>query len=741
MKKDVLLSKNFHIYALFIGLCLLYFNRIVFGNYYFFEDFLYQYYPFRNFFVTSLRNGTFPLWDPYVFAGTSLIGDIQNALFYPFNIILVLFVKRGVLSFYALELQNILHILLAGIFTYMYGREIKLSKNASMISAVTFMFSGFLITRMIHLTFVNVIVWLPLILLFLQKALNEKSYFYSILGGLFMGLSMLAGSPQFSLHIFYFLVFYTLFFIVTNRENSSVIKSFSFLSIILIISLGIAAIQYLPAFEYSKYTVRESISFKDSSVFSIHPGYLLTLLVPKLFRDFSGTAQTYVVSSLEIGEAYGSFWERAIYLGIFPFILLFFSFKDRKNKLIWFFAAMAVFFLIAAFGKYTPLYKFIYYCLPGFNKFRIPGRFSGLFSFSMAILAGFGANVFFDKRKIKFPKVLFWLIGLVLIFWILIYTGIFKNISKFTANIDVYKNIKKQYSFFVLFLSLSLVIVFLRTKKVLSMNYLAIFSVMLIFIDLFNFGHNFNQSKISPQEFYTFHELVKYFQEESKKEKFRINAIEGNQLILKRNSGNIYQLELIEGYTPLRIKRFVEFSQLPSDRKLDLLNVKYKFSLAKEGGGIKIVSKKGYVPRAFMVYKYTLEKEEDNILDMLSEEEFRYFDEVILEENPLISLSGEKKLPEYKIGNKLFEVNRISLKVQTSASGFLVLSEIYNPGWQAYIDGQETKIYCADYTLRAIPVEKGIHQVEMVYNPRTFRTGRIITVCTLVLAVCLLLLL
>ncbi|MEJ2567643.1 MAG: hypothetical protein P8Z50_02000, partial [candidate division WOR-3 bacterium] len=117
-----------------------------------------------------------------------------------------------------LELQNILHILLAGIFTYMYGREIKLSKNASMISAVTFMFSGFLITRMIHLTFVNVIIWLPLVLLFLQKALNEKSYFYSVLGGLFMGLSMLAGSPQFSLHIFYFLVFYTLFFVVTNRE-------------------------------------------------------------------------------------------------------------------------------------------------------------------------------------------------------------------------------------------------------------------------------------------------------------------------------------------------------------------------------------------------------------------------------------------------------------------------------------------------------------------------------------------
>ena len=741
MKKNFFLNKNIHIYVLFIGLCLLYFNQIVFGTRYFFEDFLYQYYPFRNFFATSLRKGTFPLWDPFVFSGTSLIGDIQSALFYPFNIILFLFVKGEVLSFYVLELQNILHVLLTGIFTYMYAREIKLSKNASMISAVTFMFSGFLITRMIHLTFVNVIIWLPLILLFLHKALNEKSYFYSVLAGLFMGLSMLAGSPQFSLHVFYFLVFYTLFFVVIKRKNSSLIRSFSFLGIILIISLGIAAIQYLPSFEYTEYTVRESISFEDSSVFSISPGHLLTLLIPKLFIDVSGKAQTYAVSSLEIGEAYGSFWERAIYLGVFPLILLFFSFKEKKNKLIWFFAAMAVFFLVAALGKYTPLYRFIYYCLPGFNKFRIPGRFAGLFSFSVAMLAGFGANVFFDKKRIKFPRVLFWLIGLVLIFWILIYTGAFKNMNEFTSKIYIYNNMKKQYSIFVLFLFLSLVVVFLRTKKVLSINSLAFFSVMLVFVDLFNFGHNFNQSKVSPRQFYPLHTTaVRYLRKESKKETFRTSAIAGNQLILRRNSGNIYWFGLIEGYTPLKIKRYSEILQIPDDRKLDLLNVKYKFNLT-EGGGAQLVSNGGYMPRVFMVYKYTLAQEEDSILGMLSEEKFDYLNEVILEEDPGLANAEKEKHPVYKVENQIFGVNSISLKVQTSDPGFLVLSEIYNPGWQAYIDGKAVKIYRADYTLRAIPIEKGAHRVEMFYNPRSFRIGRIITGCTLVIVLCLLFLL
>ncbi len=740
MKEDFWFNKNIYIYAVLTGLCILFFNQIIFGKYYFFEDFLYQYYPFRSFFAMSIREGVFPLWDPYVFAGMSLVGDIQSALFYPFNIILIIFVKKGVLSYYALELQNILHVLLAGVFTYMYAREIKLSKNASMVSAVTFMFSGFLITRMIHLTFLNVIVWLPLILLFLQKALRESNYFYSILGGLFMGLSMLAGSPQFSLHIFYFLVFYTVFFILINRKDSSIIKPVLLLFVMLTVSLGTAAIQYLPAFDYSKYTVRSSISFEDSALLSIHPVHLLTFLIPKLFGEVSVTGKPFV-PFWGGGDVYGAFWENAIYVGIFPLVLLFFGFKDRKNKLIWFFTGTAIFFLLAALGKYTPLYKFIYYCLPGFNKFRIPGRFSGVLSFSIAILAGFGANFLFNKKEIKFPKVLFWIIGLVFIFWILVYAGAFRNINEFTRNTRLYRNIIKQYSIFVLFLSLSFALIFLRMKKLIPLNILAASAIGLIFIDLFTFAHNFNKSKVSPQQHYPFNRLVRFLQEESKREKFRINVRKDHQMILKRNSGNIYRLELIEGYTPLRINRFAEFSKVSFDRKLDLLNAKFKLMLDKDKGSIRLVPNENYLPRAFMVYKYILAKEKNEILKTLSSEKFDYRNEIILEEDPELALPENNKPPEYKIENQVFETNNISLKVQTEAPGFLVLSEIYNPAWRAFIDGKETKIYCADYILRAIPVYSGTHQVELFYNPLSFRIGRIITIGTLIFAVSLLFLL
>ena len=58
----------------------------------------------------------------------------------------------------------------------------------------------------------------------------------------------------------------------------------------------------------------------------------------------------------------------------------------------------------------------------------------------------------------------------------------------------------------------------------------------------------------------------------------------------------------------------------------------------------------------------------------------------------------------------------------------LVLSDMYYPGWKAFVDGEETKIYRADYTFRAIPLNAGTHQVEFVYDPISFKVGAGVTV-------------
>lgn len=70
-----------------------------------------------------------------------------------------------------------------------------------------------------------------------------------------------------------------------------------------------------------------------------------------------------------------------------------------------------------------------------------------------------------------------------------------------------------------------------------------------------------------------------------------------------------------------------------------------------------------------------------------------------------------------------YEANRIELSAATGARGLLVLSEVYYPGWNAYVDGERVPIHRANHLLRAVPLPAGEHTVELRYEPWTLRVG------------------
>ena len=67
--------------------------------------------------------------------------------------------------------------------------------------------------------------------------------------------------------------------------------------------------------------------------------------------------------------------------------------------------------------------------------------------------------------------------------------------------------------------------------------------------------------------------------------------------------------------------------------------------------------------------------------------------------------------------------NRASLSVSCPGSCYLVLSDLYLPGWQASIDGQPARIYRTDAVVRGVFVPAGSHQVEFRYRPRSVIVG------------------
>jgi uncharacterized membrane protein YfhO len=75
----------------------------------------------------------------------------------------------------------------------------------------------------------------------------------------------------------------------------------------------------------------------------------------------------------------------------------------------------------------------------------------------------------------------------------------------------------------------------------------------------------------------------------------------------------------------------------------------------------------------------------------------------------------------------------MDIDVTASTDTFLVVSDVYYPGWKAYVDGMETRIYQTDLLLRGIPLSPGSHRVRFAYRPMALYLGAALTACGLAL--------
>ena len=82
---------------------------------------------------------------------------------------------------------------------------------------------------------------------------------------------------------------------------------------------------------------------------------------------------------------------------------------------------------------------------------------------------------------------------------------------------------------------------------------------------------------------------------------------------------------------------------------------------------------------------------------------------------------------------KTYDANRLTYEVNSPKGGVVVFSEIYYPGWQAFIDGREVEIGRADYILRALQVPAGKHEVVMTFDPVSLHTTETIAYIALAL--------
>jgi hypothetical protein len=173
---------------------------------------------------------------------------------------------------------------------------------------------------------------------------------------------------------------------------------------------------------------------------------------------------------------------------------------------------------------------------------------------------------------------------------------------------------------------------------------------------------------------------------------------------------------------------------------LRIFNVKYLASFRQlPEKGIRLVDHfpkyfswlyriEGTVPRVYVVNKTFFERDPKRTLQRLSLAEFDPLREVVLDDAIPIRSSGSF---EGRAGIEHYENSLVTVQTAANEDGILVLTDSFYPGWKAYVDGREAKIFRANHFFRSVPIPKGEHRIEFRYQPQSFKIGSIISLISL----------
>ena len=342
------LVTEYWLLAVLISVPLILFAPIILGRVWYWGVPLLQFYPWQHMAAEYYRAGQLPLWNPLVGSGAPLAANLQTGAFYPLNFLYLLLPTE-----YAMGYTAILHVVLAGLFMYAYLRTMKLSPLAALIGALAFEMNGFLIARAGFLSVTATVPWLAAWLWRAEKLQEAASIQRSVANhvlwlALVIGLGILAGHAQTAV---YGLVLISLYFVwrtFSNRASLhlSVPRFFVLFAIAILLGLGVAAIQLLPAAELTRESQRAGgLDYTMIMTHSFWPLRLLTLLSPDFFGN---PAQNNF-------WGYDNYWENAAYVGLIPLLLAIYAIWNRVRRRvthgpIGFLATMAFASLILAFG-------------------------------------------------------------------------------------------------------------------------------------------------------------------------------------------------------------------------------------------------------------------------------------------------------------------------------------------------------------------------------------------------------
>lgn len=723
-------------------------------------------YAFRAFGAASLRAGHgFPLWNPYLFGGMPFVAAMNGDIFYP------TFLMRMVMPVdVAMTWGFIIHIILAGFFTYLLLRVCRFSFLGALAGGLAYMMGGPISSYVSpgHDGKLFVSALLPLVLLLLVRGIRDgRNWVWGVLA-IVVGLTCLSPHPQLFQYMLLMSGAFALWVAFGNADGAKLERPVALKRLgAALVAVGIGtlmgAIQYSSVFQYVPWSPRAGglSGWDHATSYSFPPEELINTYIPQftgMFDHYWGRNGIHLHS-----EYLGAVVLMLAILGVAE------AWRTERRGFARFWLCTFVTALLWTLGGFTPFYHIVYALIPGTKYFRAPSTMVFVVALSMAVFAAFGVERL-ERGDVTRRYAVGWLIAAAVVL-LLGVSGMLTNMASVIAPPDHQEGVALNAHFLLLgsvrtalFTAATAGVLLAFVVGRLKPSWVAIAIVVLAVADLWSVEKEYWMFSAPASQIFADNATLDYVRKQQVPGRVLQLPAQSQDASVAPHDAFLYGNALMSngvrtvmGYHGNEIGRYDNLinARIANPQLWRLLNVKYLLTNLPnipDSGFTRVV---GPTPDAAgtTTYLYTVPGDDPPawvapvivkaadapVLGTVLDPRFDIRRAALFDTSAAVQGEQITTLPEpspveatvarYDPGH--IEVNLGQPAPHGSA---LVVSENYYPGWVATADGKPATVGRADYTLIGVALPDGAKHVDLTFTSPVYERGKVITIVAILLA-------
>jgi hypothetical protein len=649
-------------------------------------------------------NFTSANWDPHLGLGMPVHGNPQMALFYPPNWLCFAFGAARTVSWLLVG-----HMFFAGLGTWVLARSAGLTALSSLLAGSIAIAAPYCVAHLAegHVAQIAAVPW---VLFSFERFLASDGRHWKAVSVCLM-MSFLAGHVQEPYYLSLLLSGAVVLSSLTRmrKDEPGAFSLLAHWAVAGVVALAVVSVDIIPVYLNSLGTGRAVRLPLEEAGFGLQ------------FENLRQLANPFALGRPgETGDAINSFyWTRLFYFGVVPLLLAILgalvSFRRPFSRRI---TLITLAGLVFALGTLTPLYEFCYRFVPMIGSFRIPARILFIVSYGVAILAAVGLESLIVKTPQEKsgessgieaavnsrPEIsrVGWLVGVVALIasvgeigWHATSVVEVAKPEALRSDSEVSRFLKQNaghhrvQTTYVLYSDLEA----LRDDVQRVRGYEPVVQIRLAWLlDALSAGPD------SKLDFAGFRET-------------RIRALNGNvaDLVGLRYLITSRRQDVPDDWRLVKTGKVTPWIYLPGSQPKPV--------------HFGIYENLDVMPRAFVVGDVV---EISSVAPQAAIEGLEQLDvrSAVMLDRDVLPEGERAKFQPAEIVEAL--PDRVTIRVNNSAPGYLVLTDLFHPGWSATVDGEKVKVLPANLSFRGVPLPAGDHEVVFRYECPGQKAGMIL---------------